>query len=84
LPTIQDDHQDETGNFSTGIFSASLSGLQPGTTYRVRAYAENSIGLNYGNEITFTTIPTLGEWGLMVFGSLIALVGAAVVWKRFV
>ncbi len=84
LPTILGEHADETGNFGAGIFTANLSGLQPGTTYRVRAYAENSAGLNYGDEITFTTIPTLGQWGLIAFGSLLAIIGGAVVWKRFV
>lgn len=46
----------------TGSFASDLSGLQPGTTYHTRAYATNSIGTAYGNDITFTTLavrPTL-------------------------
>jgi gliding motility-associated-like protein len=39
----------------TGVFSQSLSGLFPSTTYHVRAYAINAIGIAYGNEISFTT-----------------------------
>ena len=40
-----------------------FTGLTPGITYYVRAYATNSAGTAYGNEITFTTnaivVPTL-------------------------
>ena len=41
-----------TGN---GTFTSNLTGLTPGTTYHVRAYATNSTGTSYGNETTFTT-----------------------------
>ena len=40
-----------------GGFSGSLSGLTPNTTYYVRAYATNSSGTGYGNEISFQTLP---------------------------
>jgi len=45
----------------TGVFTSNLTGLTIGTTYYVRAYATNSIGTAYGNEVSFTTltIPTL-------------------------
>jgi hypothetical protein len=39
----------------TGSFSSSLGILNASTTYYVRAYATNSSGTTYGNEITFTT-----------------------------
>ena len=40
-------------------FEAIITGLQSNTTYHLRAYAENSVGLVYsGNEITFTTHDT--------------------------
>jgi hypothetical protein len=39
----------------TGIFTSSLTGLLPNTTYYVRAYAINTIGTSYGNEISFKT-----------------------------
>ena len=41
----------------TGTFTSSLSGLLPGTLYYVRAYATNSAGTAYGNEVSFTTTP---------------------------
>jgi uncharacterized protein (TIGR02145 family) len=39
----------------TGIFNSNLTGLTPNTIYYVRAYAINSAGTAYGNEISFTT-----------------------------
>ena len=39
----------------TGTFSSSLTSLSPNTTYYVRAYATNSAGTAYGNEISFKT-----------------------------
>jgi uncharacterized protein (TIGR02145 family) len=41
----------------TGVFTSTLAGLTPSTTYNVRAYATNSVGTAYGNEVTFTTSP---------------------------
>ncbi|MGY0039028.1 hypothetical protein [Pedobacter sp. NJ-S-72] len=38
-----------------GQFISTLTGLSPGSTYYVRAYASNSVGTEYGNEISFTT-----------------------------
>ena len=39
----------------TGAFTCNLTGLQPNTTYYVRAYAVNSKGTSYGEEVSFTT-----------------------------
>jgi hypothetical protein len=44
-----------TEGSGTGKFTSSLTGLTPNTTYYVRAYARNSKGTAYGNEVTFTT-----------------------------
>ena len=41
----------------TGVFTSTLTGLTPSNTYYVRAYATNSVGTAYGNEVTFTTSP---------------------------
>ena len=46
----------ETGTFSTGAFTESITGLTSRTTYYVRAYAKNSAGYSYGAEVSFTTI----------------------------
>jgi len=44
-----------------GPFIVNLSGLTQGTTYYAKAYATNSAGTSYGNEINFTTLalPTI-------------------------
>ncbi|MBC6608117.1 T9SS type A sorting domain-containing protein [Hymenobacter sp. BT188] len=40
----------------TGAFASAITGLVPGTTYFVRAYATNSASTAYGEEISFTTV----------------------------
>ncbi len=45
-----------------GIFTSTILGLKPGMTYFIRAFATNSIGTGYGNQISFVmaaTIPVL-------------------------
>jgi parallel beta-helix repeat protein len=45
-PTINDSHT--TDGTGTGVFQSSISGLEPGATYYLRAYATNSTGTGYG------------------------------------
>jgi len=53
-PTISDSKtSDSTG---TGVFTSSLTKLNNGTKYYVRAYATNSAGTAYGQELSFTTV----------------------------
>jgi len=42
-----------------GPFSAEVTGLTPNTRYYIRAYATNSIGTAFGEEISFTTAPVV-------------------------
>jgi len=56
-PTIANEKTvDSTG---VGSFTSSLTDLTMNTTYYVRAYATNSQGTAYGNEVSFTTFPEL-------------------------
>ena len=53
-PDIDGSHTtEETG---IGSFSSTLEGLNPNTTYYVRAYVVSDYGLAYGNELSFTTM----------------------------
>lgn len=52
-PDVNDDIATNTPG--TGSFQTYISGLQPGTTYFIRAFAVNNGGTGYGNEILFTT-----------------------------
>jgi hypothetical protein len=52
-------------NFTTngtglGTFPSTITGLTMGTLYYVRAYATNSAGTAYGNEVSFTTAASAG------------------------
>ncbi len=52
-PTISGSHANNgTG---TGGFTVNMTGLTANTHYYVRAYAKNSAGVSYGNEVDFTT-----------------------------
>lgn len=44
---------DVSGN---AVFTTSLTGLLPATSYHVRAYAANGSGTVYGNDVSFTTL----------------------------
>jgi uncharacterized protein (TIGR02145 family) len=46
-----------TDGTGIGVFTSNITGLTGNTTYYVRAYATNSVGTGYGNEISFTTPP---------------------------
>ena len=52
-PTLNDSHT-SNGN-DIGSFTSYIVGLASNTTYYVRAYATNSVGTAYGDEVFFTT-----------------------------
>ncbi|NRF95879.1 S-layer homology domain-containing protein [Paenibacillus frigoriresistens] len=54
-PTISDGKV-AAASGGTGTFSVNLTGLQPASTYHLRAYAVNEIGVSYGSDVTFTTL----------------------------
>lgn len=60
-PTIEDQVTNE--GTEAGSFVSHTSGLSPNTTYYLRAYATNSRGTAYGDQICFTTssasLPTI-------------------------
>jgi hypothetical protein len=54
-PTTSDNKTIGGPIYATGAFTASLTKLTPSITYHMRAYATNSSGTAYGNEVIFTT-----------------------------
>lgn len=53
-PSLTGNHtSDGTGD---GSFTSLITGLTSETQYFVRAYAVNSAGIEYGNEVTFSTL----------------------------
>jgi len=59
-PTTANNHT--TGGSGTGAFVSNLAGLTANTLYYVRAYATNSVGTAYGNEVSFTTQTSAGHY----------------------
>jgi uncharacterized protein (TIGR02145 family) len=49
-----DDNKTVDGS-GLGTFASTLTGLEASTTYHVRAYALNSAGTGYGNDLSFST-----------------------------
>lgn len=58
-PTIDDSHTNDGSGMNA--FISHLDNLIPDTTYYVRAYATNAIGMGYGNEVSFITLSGLPE-----------------------
>ena len=52
------DNSKTSDGSGTGSFTSSITGLTSGTLYYVRAYAINSIGTGYGNQLSFATLPS--------------------------
>ena len=63
FPTIAGSHT--TDGSGTGVFSSSLTGLDPNAANYVRAYATSSAGTAYGNQVTY--------YGCFVAGTKITL-----------
>lgn len=72
LPTTSDSKT--TDGSGLGVFSSSITGLTAGTTYNIRAYATNSVGTAYGNQVAFSTNKLLNSNGTDSDGNIYASV----------
>lgn len=66
-----------------GSFTSNLTGLKASTNYYVRAYATNSTGTGYGNELSFTTtaqatIPILSTTAISAIAITTATSGGSI------
>jgi len=57
-PTVTD--SSTINGTGEGTFTSAITGLNASTHYYVRAYAVNSVGIGYGNEVTFDSSQHLG------------------------
>lgn len=67
-----------TNGTGTGTYTSSMNDLTPGETYYVRAYATNSVGTSYGNQVTFNasiTTPTISTTEITAITSTTATSG---------
>ena len=65
-PTTSSNHA--SSGTGTGSFTVSITSLTASTTYYVRAYAINSMGTAYGNEVSFTTLNNSGNYEYVDLG----------------
>ena len=63
-PTIGDSIVYEDGDFGAESYSLPITGLKRFTSYRVRSYAINPLGIGYGNTITVMTLRDNAEEGI--------------------
>lgn len=82
-PTIADNPT--SNGTGIGTFVSELSALTEQTTYYVRAYATNSIGTAYGNEVIFDTLETnptvpISDWGIAL--AMMLIVGLTIISVR--
>ncbi|WP_283610253.1 IPT/TIG domain-containing protein [Faecalispora anaeroviscerum] len=54
-PTTSNSKTEQGAVSATGAFTGSITGLAANTTYHIRAYATNSAGTSYGEDVTFAT-----------------------------
>ena len=74
-PTTADSKTSDGAVAATGTFTSNVTGLSPKTTYYVRAYATNTAGTSYGNQVSFTTstqAPTVTTEAMTAIGTTMA------------
>jgi len=79
-PTIADNIKNNGAGI--GTFSSSITSLNANTTYYVRSYATNGLGIAYGNQVNFmTSMPTPLLVGSNNCASLIGITSSYTYWN---
>ena len=60
-PTVENNNGITSDGYGMGEFVSQISDLEANTNYYIRAYAINSGGVGYGNQLSFTTLSTNSE-----------------------
>jgi uncharacterized protein (TIGR02145 family) len=68
-PTISNSITVDGNGF--GDYTSNLTQLLPNTKYYVRAYATNSVGTSYGNQVSFTTTVIVSDYDGNVYNTII-------------
>jgi len=81
LNILPDYNNRNVGNVTT----FPVTGLSPGKTYYYRLRAENSEGVGPDSNIITVTqlIPTLSEWGLIIFGIMLVAISTVYILKGY-
>ncbi|MRR24082.1 hypothetical protein EG830_14015, partial [bacterium] len=80
-PTVDGTHL--YSGIGAGSFTIIITELEPNKTYHARAYAENSVGIGYGNDIVFETgvaAPSVLTKQVTTFGHTSALSGGDIIY----
>jgi uncharacterized protein (TIGR02145 family) len=56
MPTLENNSGQTNDGSGSGDYVSTISGLNPSTTYYVRAYATNNLGTSYGSEKVLSTL----------------------------
>ena len=73
MPTMEENLGSLTSPGGLGSFNVNITGLVVGTTYYIRSFAVNEVGVAYGNQVTFTPSLPL-EIGQFYQGGYIAYI----------
>lgn len=68
-PTVESSKTTDDGP-TKGKYTTMLSNLTYNTTYYLRAYAKNSLGITYGDEVSFTTTAPLAKINTLYFSDV--------------
>ncbi len=84
-PTTSDNKVSQTGIIRDGSYTLTANGMAVyGNPFYVRAYAVNTDGTFYGQELYFNVIPTLPEWGLIILASSFVIGGGWFLYRRVI
>lgn len=58
----------------TGNYNCLLTGLIPNTTYYLKGFSSSKLGVNYGNQISFTTAKTVSPTPIVTTLQVISII----------